>query len=139
MKSDRRLARSVSFPRVINIGDFRRLATIATPEQAKAYRDVLSRPITDDGLRVARFSHQPDVAKLRHAIHEDHIGRFDVAMHQAVLVQVRESRRQREPDQQAVGDRQAVVAFQFETQRAGLVELEVSGRRSEVRFSGPAV
>src|SRR6266545_1863198 len=39
MKSDRRLARSVSFPRVINIGDFRRLAKRRLPAVVFAYID----------------------------------------------------------------------------------------------------
>ena len=37
MKSDRSLARSVSFPRVINIGDFRRLAKRRLPDVVFAY------------------------------------------------------------------------------------------------------
>ena len=39
MKSDRRLARSVSFPRVINIGDFRHLAQRRLPAVVFAYID----------------------------------------------------------------------------------------------------
>jgi L-lactate dehydrogenase (cytochrome) len=39
MKSDRRLARSVSFPRVINIGDFRHLARRRLPAVVFAYID----------------------------------------------------------------------------------------------------
>jgi L-lactate dehydrogenase (cytochrome) len=39
MKSDRRLAHSVSFPRVINIGDFRRLAKRRLPAVVFAYID----------------------------------------------------------------------------------------------------
>ena len=39
MKSDRSLARSVSFPRVINISDFRRLAKRRLPAVVFAYID----------------------------------------------------------------------------------------------------
>src|SRR5436190_7317632 len=39
MKSDRSLARSVSFPRVINIADFRRLARRRLPDVVFAYID----------------------------------------------------------------------------------------------------
>src|SRR6266850_2153110 len=39
MKSDRSLARSVSFPRVVNIGDFRRLARKRLPAVVFAYID----------------------------------------------------------------------------------------------------
>src|SRR6185312_11668494 len=39
MKSDRSLARSVAFPRVININDFRRLARKRLPDVVFAYID----------------------------------------------------------------------------------------------------
>ena len=62
---------------------------------------------------VARLGHQSDVAELGHAVHQNHVGRFDVAVDEAVLVQVRQGRRQRETDLHAVRDGEAGVLFEI--------------------------
>ena len=40
-------------------------------------------------LRIGSYGHQADVCQLRNTVNEDDIRRFDVAMHQSVLMQFR--------------------------------------------------
>ena len=61
----------------------------------------------DDGTRVARVGHQPDVRQLGSALHEDDVRRFDVAVNETVLVQMRQRGGEGEADVEALREREA--------------------------------
>ena len=77
--------------------------------QAENIRRRLARPFARQIARRAHprkrgvhARHQPDVRQLGHAVDEDDVGRLDVAMHQAVPVQMRQGSGQRPPVCEAI-------------------------------------
>ena len=91
----------------------------------------------DVGNGCAHIRDQPDVRELGHAVDEDNIGRFDVAVDEAVRVQVLERPGEREAyvqraivGQSAVGRDFAAESFWFVSRR---IDLALEGRTLRAR------
>ena len=74
---------------------------------------------------------QPDVGQFRHALDEDDVGRLDVAVGQALAVQVAQRVGQHLAHRDALGHRQPAPPQHVAAQRAGLVFHLVGGRVAE--------
>ena len=84
-------------------------------------------------LRLAQFRDQPDVGQLGRAVHEDDVGRLDVAVDQAVSMQVLQRVGQRQAHAQALGVRQPVLTLDFALEGFGNVAFRVQGSRLKIQ------
>ena len=64
----------------------------------------------DEGARVGGGGDESDVGELRHAVHENHVRRLDIAVHESVGVQAGQHPRQLDRESEAVAGREAPAA-----------------------------
>ena len=76
----------------------------------------------NDGARIAGVGHQADVRQLGPAIHEDDVRRFDVAMDEAVFMQVAECFGERQAEFEHARGGEAAVPLQIGAERAGRIQ-----------------
>src|SRR5207248_2558981 len=85
----------------------------------------------DDRTRVTCVCNQTDICELGLAIHENHVGRFDVAVYQPVAVQMAKGLTERESNFQHSRCRQTTL-LQFCPQSVGHVQIRSSN--AEIRM-----
>ena len=83
----------------------------------------------DDRVRIAYGRHQPDVGQLRNAMHENDVRRLHVPVHQRVVVEMFQGRRQGRGQRHAFLHRHSSSTFQVFLQRPRDVGLRIQRTR----------
>ena len=83
-----------------------------------------------DGSSIAHVGHQPDVCQLWAPVHENDVGRFHIAMHQTVAVEVAQRFAQGKADFQDTGGMEAAV---FKVGAEAVRGVEIRSSKAEIR------